>query len=53
MNFYKQKKKLAENCGKIGLIFYRTVRWLDRCIDAHKRDNDQSIFPIVQGKFQG
>lgn len=30
----------------------RTVRWLDRCISAHKRDNDQSIFPIVQGGLQ-
>lgn len=30
----------------------RTVRWLDRCISAHNRDDEQSIFPIVQGKFQ-
>lgn len=28
---------------------YRTVRWLDRCLAAHARDNDQSVFPIVQG----
>lgn len=28
---------------------HRTVRWLDRCIGAHTRDDDQSIFPIVQG----
>lgn len=28
---------------------HRTIRWLDRCIEAHSRDNDQSIFPIVQG----
>lgn len=27
----------------------RTIRWLDRCIAADKRANDQSIFPIVQG----
>lgn len=26
------------------------MRWLDRCISAHRRDDDQSIFPIVQGK---
>lgn len=25
------------------------MRWLDRCIEAHQRDDDQSIFPIVQG----
>lgn len=27
----------------------RTSRWLDRCIQAHKRPTEQSIFPIVQG----
>ncbi|BET02334.1 TATA-box-Hypothetical protein protein [Nesidiocoris tenuis] len=27
----------------------RTVRWLDRCLAAHKRPDDQNIFPIVQG----
>ncbi|CAH1388461.1 unnamed protein product [Nezara viridula] len=27
----------------------RTIRWLDRCINAHERDDDQNIFPIVQG----
>ncbi|XP_052091286.1 queuine tRNA-ribosyltransferase catalytic subunit 1-like [Mytilus californianus] len=28
---------------------WRTIRWLDRCLKAHKRPHDQSIFPIVQG----
>ncbi|XP_073994957.1 tRNA-guanine transglycosylase isoform X2 [Rhodnius prolixus] len=27
----------------------RTIRWLDRCISAHGRPEDQNIFPIVQG----
>ncbi|KAJ2953525.1 hypothetical protein O0L34_g1127 [Tuta absoluta] len=27
----------------------RTSRWLDRCIKAHKRPGEQSIFPIIQG----
>jgi len=27
----------------------RTVRWLDRCISAHGRKNDQNLFAIVQG----
>ncbi|XP_068620986.1 queuine tRNA-ribosyltransferase catalytic subunit isoform X2 [Battus philenor] len=27
----------------------RTSRWLDRCLKAHKRPLEQSIFPIVQG----
>ena len=28
----------------------RTVRWLERCAAAHKRE-DQALFPIVQGNF--
>ncbi|XP_067662656.1 queuine tRNA-ribosyltransferase catalytic subunit 1-like [Haliotis asinina] len=28
---------------------YRTIRWLDRCLEAHQRPHDQNIFPIVQG----
>lgn len=28
---------------------HRTIRWLDRCLEAHARDDDQSVFPIVQG----
>lgn len=27
----------------------RSVRWLDRCINAHKRPHDQNLFAIVQG----
>ncbi|XP_043496634.1 queuine tRNA-ribosyltransferase catalytic subunit [Polistes fuscatus] len=27
----------------------RTIRWLDRCLSAHERSDEQSIFPIVQG----
>ncbi|KAA6374091.1 MAG: putative Queuine tRNA-ribosyltransferase catalytic subunit 1 [Streblomastix strix] len=27
----------------------RTIRWLDRCYDAHKRPHDQNLFAIVQG----
>ena len=28
----------------------RTLAWLDRCVKAHKNDN-QMLFPIVQGNF--
>lgn len=28
---------------------HRTIRWLDRCLKAHQRPNEQSVFPIVQG----
>jgi queuine tRNA-ribosyltransferase len=29
----------------------RTTRWLDRCLAAHGRPQEQSLFPIVQGGF--
>lgn len=28
---------------------HRTVRWLDRCLSANERTDDQALFPIVQG----
>eukprot|EP01112_Ceratiomyxa_fruticulosa_P012015 TRINITY_DN3308_c0_g1_i2.p1 TRINITY_DN3308_c0_g1~~TRINITY_DN3308_c0_g1_i2.p1 ORF type:complete len:394 (-),score=64.92 TRINITY_DN3308_c0_g1_i2:35-1216(-) len=28
---------------------YRTLRWIDRCISAHKRPTEQNLFGIVQG----
>lgn len=28
---------------------HRTIRWIDRCMGAHKRPHDQSLFGIVQG----
>eukprot|EP01095_Lingulamoeba_sp_RSL-Kostka_P006277 TRINITY_DN1963_c0_g1_i1.p1 TRINITY_DN1963_c0_g1~~TRINITY_DN1963_c0_g1_i1.p1 ORF type:complete len:305 (-),score=109.28 TRINITY_DN1963_c0_g1_i1:661-1575(-) len=28
---------------------YRTLRWIDRCIEAHKRPKVQNLFGIVQG----
>lgn len=27
----------------------RSIRWLDRCIKAHGRSDEQSLFPIIQG----
>ncbi|KAI0977854.1 hypothetical protein GJ496_000283 [Pomphorhynchus laevis] len=27
----------------------RSIRWLDRCIEAHSKPDEQSLFPIVQG----
>ena len=35
--------------NNISVILSRTTRWLDRCIKAHKKPDDQNIFPIVQG----
>jgi tRNA-guanine family transglycosylase len=28
---------------------WRSIRWLDRCIAAHKRPHDQNLFAIIQG----
>lgn len=28
---------------------HRTTRWIDRCIAAHSRPTEQSLFGIVQG----
>ena len=28
---------------------WRSIRWLDRCIEGHKRKSEQNLFPIVQG----
>jgi tRNA-guanine family transglycosylase len=36
---------LCENVFRL----IRSLRWLDRCIAAHARPNEQSLFPIVQG----
>ncbi|XP_077292205.1 tRNA-guanine transglycosylase [Arctopsyche grandis] len=27
----------------------RTSRWLDRCISAHQKPDEQNVFPIIQG----
>ena len=31
---------------------WRTLRWLDRCVKAHKRPHEQNLFGIVQGGLQ-
>ena len=28
---------------------YRSIRWLDRCITAHKNPETQNLFCIIQG----
>ena len=28
---------------------HRSIRWLDRCIQAHKHPSTQNLFPIIQG----
>ena len=39
-------------CAKGGAIYdscERSLRWLDRCIKAHKRKEEQNLYGIVQG----
>ena len=31
----------------------RTTRWLDRCINSHRRTEDQALFGIIQGNMYG
>lgn len=35
--------------ARVEEAMHRTIRWLDRCLSAHERQDEQSIFPIVQG----
>jgi queuine tRNA-ribosyltransferase len=39
----------ADYPARIKLANERTVRWLDRCVKAHARPNEQGLFGIVQG----
>ena len=34
---------------RIEEAMYRSVRWLDRCIAAHKKPESQNLFCIIQG----
>ena len=38
----EEMPRMKEGC-------YRTTRWIDRNIAAHKRPDVQNLFPIVQG----
>jgi len=35
--------------ARIKEAMYRSVRWLDRCIEAHKKPETQNLFCIIQG----
>ena len=41
--------KPTSESGRIKLACERSIRWLDRCINAHGRKNEQNLFGIVQG----
>lgn len=42
-------KTTTPNLDRVEEAMNRTIRWLDRCISADSRNDEQSIFPIVQG----
>merc|ERR1712232_1502822 len=44
LNFNDEKEK-----ARIIEATHRTHRWIDRCISAHKRPDEQNLFGIVQG----
>jgi len=39
----------ADYPARVKLANERTVRWLDRCVKAHDRTDEQGLFGIVQG----
>lgn len=45
--------KTTTSGPRVEEAMHRTIRWLDRCLGAHGRNEEQSIFPIVQGGLDG
>lgn len=43
------KNRAYDHVARLDLANERTVRWLERCIRAHARKQDQGLFGIVQG----
>ncbi len=38
-----------EHLGRLMVACERTVRWLEQCVEAHRRPDEQALFGIVQG----
>jgi queuine tRNA-ribosyltransferase len=45
----RSKKKTYDHVARLDIANERTVRWLERCLNAHSRKDEQSLFGIVQG----
>ncbi len=41
----------TESAERFEEATHRTTRWLDRCIAAHARPSEQSLFAIVQARL--
>ena len=44
-----RNKRRYDHAARLDLANERTVRWLQRCKEAHQRPGEQSLFGIVQG----
>jgi queuine tRNA-ribosyltransferase catalytic subunit len=40
---------VATNDERFRIATFRTLRWYDRCVKAHRHPERQNLFPIVQG----
>jgi queuine tRNA-ribosyltransferase catalytic subunit len=40
---------IAVDADRFETATYRTLRWYDRCVQAHEKAHVQNLFPIVQG----
>ncbi len=45
----RHEVSVADYPARVKLANERTVRWLDRCVKAHERSDEQGLFGIVQG----
>lgn len=45
----RAKSHVYDHVARLDLANERTVRWLERCIRAHARKDEQGLFGIVQG----
>lgn len=43
---------LTTDKGRVEEAMQRTIRWLDRCLKAHKKPHVQNLFAIVQGGLE-
>ncbi len=39
----------SAHAARLDLAMERTIRWLERCVAAHRRPQEQALFGIVQG----
>jgi queuine tRNA-ribosyltransferase len=42
-------RRIEDHARRLDEAHERTLRWLDRCVRAHARPQDQALFGIVQG----